>query len=174
MSSRKKLKLSKSVSLKVTTYSVSSTAVKRRSGFERITFQTARPADASSSSTVAATTASVYNLEINLERTGKRETSYRAKKVVEIEEWAKALDEMVIAAVDSNAPTSFLCAECGVEVDNVVRCVDCGPYGYYCTDCEKNVHRGRLHRPEIWKVRHYFIKYMYIVLMYYVAQMIST
>jgi len=153
MSGPKKTRLttSRSVGMKVTTYSVSPSAVRRKTGIEKIHV---RPTALNTDRPVPSGQSTVSEPEIIVVRTEKPETAYCHKKVAEIEEWSKAVDEMVAVAVNGNAPTSFECNMCGVEVEEVIRCLDCGPFGYYCTECEKKIHSGggRLHKAEIWKV----------------------
>ena len=68
-----------------------------------------------------------------------------------LDDWNFVRQQMLDARIYSETPASFNCVKCLAELDNPIRCSDCG-IGVYCPDCEKSVHSNILHKPEIWKV----------------------
>ena len=73
------------------------------------------------------------------------------KRDMQEEQWKTVIDDLIGVKLAIEAPISFQCSVCAIDVDQPIRCVDCKTSVVYCQECEKTLHRDKLHKPEIWK-----------------------
>jgi hypothetical protein len=84
--------------------------------------------------------------------------TYSEKKKCESKGWCAVMNELLGAAVDANCPSShsseISCSACQCLLDDscIIRCLDCGPFVYYCTVCEPIAHQWCLHKAHVWEV----------------------
>lgn len=84
--------------------------------------------------------------------TGKeRKQTHQEKMKEQANQWQEVLKELVHARHCLLVPHTQVCSSCG-ETGARIRCSDCGPHRYFCSECEVVTHEELLHKPEIWTV----------------------
>jgi len=81
-------------------------------------------------------------------------SEYHTRKQDEAIVWGEIRESLVAAALLRDAPTTYRCCLCDVELHSPIRCTDCSATFVCCEPCEDQHHRGLLHMPEIWTVSH--------------------
>ena len=82
------------------------------------------------------------------------ETPHTRRKQKAAEKWEELRGALTRTVIENEClPPDVPCYICGNE-DIVVRCVECGPFNYYCECCATELHVKCFyhHCPEIWKV----------------------
>ena len=80
--------------------------------------------------------------------------TYQNRKERAQENWDNVRQAAFVVAcsMEALAESVAVCSVCRTEIEEVIRCRDCGAYTVYCKACEENVHMHVLHKPEIWNV----------------------
>ena len=98
---------------------------------------------------------------IDLDRTNCEPTSeptlYAISRKASVAAWNSLRQPMLEAVTESRAvPEEQECTFC-LEARAKFRCVQCGPYCYYCDQClaKLHLHSNIFHVPEQWKVSTY-------------------
>lgn len=81
----------------------------------------------------------------------ERKQTHQEKVKEQANQWQEVLEELVHARHCLLVPQTQVCSRCG-ETGARIRCCDCGPHRYYCSNCEVVTHEELLHKPEIWTV----------------------
>ena len=160
---------SKGVQLKIKTYSTKS----KRSRTDIISFN---PSSQSTGKKMLDTNAkqcndyAAFSESINLKgdnfeelsETEQPHSSYAKRKETETQQWRNVREEMLRCGIDHHKPLSSSCCVCSCLIEKHIRCTDCGPFAILCEDCEVSVHKGRLHKPDVWQVCVYLIRAIYL------------
>lgn len=80
--------------------------------------------------------------------------TYQNRKIRAQEKWDNVRQATFAVACSLEAPSDSVgfCSACSTQIEELIRCRDCGAFAVYCRDCERNVHSHVLHKPEIWNV----------------------
>ena len=94
-----------------------------------------------------------YSADIG-DDTMSSETPHTRRKQKAAEKWEELRSALTRTVIENEClPPGVPCYICGNE-DIAVRCVECGPFNYYCESCAIKLHENCYyhHCPEIWKV----------------------
>ena len=77
---------------------------------------------------------------------------YYSNKKIEVEQW-NSIHMMAFSMFTDIYPpnNAASCSLCSERSDNII-CKDCGMFTTYCVRCEQQVHKDKLHTPEVWQV----------------------
>ena len=101
----------------------------------------------------------VIDIDEVISQASETVSDYERRRIKEADRWKSLQDEVVKTYLERSVmPPNQCCVKCcedgKPEVDAIMRCVDCGPWQFFCTDCAETLHRTRnqFHIVEVWKV----------------------
>ena len=101
----------------------------------------------------------VIDIDEVISQASETVSDYERRRIKEADRWKSLQDEVVKTYVERSVmPPNQCCVKCcedgKPEVDAIMRCVHCGPWQFFCTDCAETLHRTRnqFHIVEVWKV----------------------
>ncbi|KAL3884204.1 hypothetical protein ACJMK2_030423 [Sinanodonta woodiana] len=81
-------------------------------------------------------------------------TRYQSKRQKLAEAWSALRANLLDARVEEMSPATHKCSKCCKEEQEIIRCLDCSTFAYYCPMCCNEVHQTVLfHTPQLWKGR---------------------
>ena len=81
------------------------------------------------------------------------QSQHTKRLVKQSEKWRESIHSALKAVIEGESMQSDeTCSNCGAPAN--VRCRQCGPYAYFCSDCGISFHSrwNYHHYPELWKV----------------------
>ena len=93
-------------------------------------------------------------------------SSYEKRRRREADHWESLQDDLTKTYIEGSAMKPNQCCIKCIEDGRpnmlaTMRCSDCGPNQFYCSDCAESLHKTRnfFHIVEVWKVSNLFEKY---------------